>query len=63
MWNLKTTVMPATIWANGTISTSLRKTEKHTHKSQHQGTTQNILGNAYSSKGIKVEVQNIYNRQ
>jgi len=47
MWNLKTTVMPVTIRATGTISTSFRKSKKHARKSQHQGTTENILGNAY----------------
>jgi hypothetical protein len=47
IWNLKTAVMPVIIWATGTISTSFRKSEKHTCKSQHQGTTENILGNAH----------------
>jgi hypothetical protein len=65
MWNLKTTAMLVKIWATGTISTSFRKSEKHTCKSQHQVTTENILGNAYiyTSKGIKVKVQNIYHGQ
>jgi hypothetical protein len=47
MWNLKITVTPVTIWATGTTSTSFRKSEKHTCLSQCQGTTENILGNAY----------------
>jgi hypothetical protein len=47
MWNLKTAVIPVTIRATGTISTSFRKSEKHARKSQHHGTKENVLGNAY----------------
>jgi hypothetical protein len=53
MWNLKTAVMPVIIRATGTISTSFRKSETHTHKSQHQGTTENILGKVYVLQKVK----------
>jgi hypothetical protein len=45
-------VLPVKIWACGSTSTSFRKSEKHTGISQHQGTTENILGTAYILQNV-----------